>query len=54
MTGADGAGGGPGRDVPIGGDNLFFSTWAGGPNITDLARGRRPGTLADFIETTKL
>jgi trimethylamine--corrinoid protein Co-methyltransferase len=48
------AGGGPGRDVPIGGDSLFFSAGAGCPNITDLERGRRPGTLADFIETTKL
>jgi trimethylamine--corrinoid protein Co-methyltransferase len=48
------AGGGPGRDVPIGGDSMFFSAGAGCPNITDLERGRRPGTLADFIETTKL
>lgn len=48
------AGGGPGRDVPIGGDSLFFAAGAGCPNITDLERGRRPGTLADFVETTKL
>ena len=48
------AGGGPGRDVPIGGNSLFFAAGAGCPNITDLERGRRPGTLADFIETTKL
>jgi trimethylamine--corrinoid protein Co-methyltransferase len=48
------AGGRPGRDVPIGGDSLFFAAGAGCPNITDLERGRRPGTLADFIETTKL
>jgi trimethylamine--corrinoid protein Co-methyltransferase len=48
------AGGGPGRDVPIGGDSLFFAAGAGCPNITDIERGRRPGTLADFIETVKL
>lgn len=48
------AGGGPGRDVPIGGESLYFAAGAGCPNITDLERGRRPGTLADFIETTKL
>jgi len=48
------AGGGPGRDIPVGGDSLFFAAGAGCPNITDLERGRRPGTLSDFIETTKL
>jgi trimethylamine--corrinoid protein Co-methyltransferase len=48
------AGGGPGRDIPVGGNSLMFTAGAGCPNITDLERGRRPGTLADFIETTKL
>ena len=48
------SGGGPGRDIPVGGNSLVFSAGAGCPNITDLERGRRPGTLADFIETTKL
>jgi trimethylamine--corrinoid protein Co-methyltransferase len=48
------AGGGPGRDIPVGGDSLMFAAGAGCPNITDLERGRRPGTLADVIETIKL
>ena len=47
-------GGAPNRDMPTGGTSLMFGPGAGCPNITDLARGRRPGTLADFIETTKL
>jgi len=48
------AGGGLGRDIPVGGNSLMFTAGAGCPNITDIERGRRPGTLADFIETTKL
>jgi trimethylamine---corrinoid protein Co-methyltransferase len=32
----------------------MFSAGAGCPNITDIGRGRRPGTLADYIETAKL
>ncbi|MFQ5567492.1 MAG: trimethylamine methyltransferase family protein, partial [Paracoccaceae bacterium] len=48
------AGGGPGRDIPVGGDSLMFGPGAGCPNITDLERGRRPGQLSDFIETVKL
>jgi trimethylamine--corrinoid protein Co-methyltransferase len=44
----------PARDIPIGGDSLFFTAGAGCPNITDLERGRRPGRLLDFIETIKL
>lgn len=44
----------PARDLPIGGDSLFFTAGAGCPNITDLERGRRPGRLSDFIETVKL
>ena len=48
------AGGRPGREVPVGGNSLHFAAGAGCPNITDIERGRRPGTLADFIETVKL
>jgi trimethylamine---corrinoid protein Co-methyltransferase len=33
---------------------LSFQAGAGCPHATDLARGRRPGTLADFEETVKL
>ena len=42
------------RDVPVGGTSLMFGPGAGCPNITDAERGRRPGALSDFIETTKL
>jgi len=48
------AGGGPGRDIPVGGNSLMFGPGAGCPNITDLERGRRPGALTDFVETVKL
>lgn len=42
------------RDLPFGGRSLVFGPGAGCPNASDLARGRRPGTLRDFIELTKL
>jgi len=45
---------GAGRALPIGGNHVMFGAGAGCPNISDLARGRRPGTMGDFIETTKL
>ncbi len=33
---------------------MLFQGGAGCPNVTDRIRGRRPGSLATFIETTKL
>lgn len=42
------------RDLPFGGRSLVFGPGAGCPNASDLDRGRRPGTLRDFIELTKL
>lgn len=33
---------------------LLFSAGAGCPNVTDLERGRRPGSLKDFEEAIKL
>ena len=33
---------------------MLFQGGAGCPNVTDRIRGRRPGSLASFIETTKL
>lgn len=33
---------------------MLFSTGAGCPNVTDLKRGRRPGSLESYIETIKL
>ena len=33
---------------------MLFSPGSGCPNVTDMERGRRPGSMATFIETTKL
>jgi trimethylamine--corrinoid protein Co-methyltransferase len=33
---------------------MLFMAGSGCPNVTDRIRGRRPGSLASFIETTKL
>lgn len=44
----------PARDMDIGGRSLMFGAGAGCPNITDLDRGRRPGSFADFEDTIKL
>ncbi|MEM6548173.1 MAG: trimethylamine methyltransferase family protein [Pseudomonadota bacterium] len=43
-----------GHDMPVGGRSLMFGAGAGCPNITDLERGRRPGSMADFCEGMKL
>lgn len=42
------------RDQVIEPGALHIQTGAGSPNVTDLSRGRRPGTYADFIELVKL
>ncbi len=47
-------GGARNRYIPMGGNSLMFGPGAGCPNINDMERGRRPGALSDFIETTKL
>jgi len=47
-------GGAPGRSVTYGDDMLIFAPGSGCPNITDAERGRRPGTIADYLETCKL
>jgi trimethylamine--corrinoid protein Co-methyltransferase len=44
----------PRRAVALGGDALTTAAVLGPPNCTDLARGRRCGTLADFAELLKL
>ncbi len=46
--------GDPGRDIAFELGTLAFLPGAGAPNCTDLERGRRPGTLADFEELLKL
>lgn len=42
------------RDVTLELGSLVFQPGAGCPHATDLERGRRAGTLNDFIELTKL
>jgi trimethylamine--corrinoid protein Co-methyltransferase len=44
----------PERTVDLGGDKLAFATVGGPPNISDLDRGKRPGTLADFANLVRL
>lgn len=47
-------GGAPSRAVEIELGSLAFQSGAGAPNVTDLKRGRRPGTLRDVRELTQL
>jgi trimethylamine--corrinoid protein Co-methyltransferase len=44
----------PGHDCVIGGDHLCFLTVGGAPNISDLARGRRPGNFADYCDVLRV
>ncbi|QBX99346.1 trimethylamine methyltransferase [Rhodophyticola sp. CCM32] len=44
----------PDRDLTLELGNLIFQPGAGAPHATDLARGRRPGTIRDFRELTQL
>lgn len=48
------AGGARERDLVLKLGNLVFQPGAGAPHATDLERGRRPGTEADFRELIKL
>jgi trimethylamine--corrinoid protein Co-methyltransferase len=47
-------GGGMERDVAVGGRNVAIAAVGGPPNIMDLEAGRRPGTLADYRNLTRL
>ncbi len=47
-------GGTRGRDLTFEPGTLAFQSGAGAPNVTDTARGRRPGALADVRELTRL
>ncbi|MGC1497873.1 MAG: trimethylamine methyltransferase family protein [Sulfitobacter sp.] len=47
-------GGDAGRDLLMELGTLTMQTGAGAPHATDLVRGRRPGSLRDFLEVTKL
>ena len=44
----------PAHDCIIGGDHLCFLTVGGAPNISDLARGRRPGNFADYCDVLRV
>ncbi len=44
----------PARSLRIDRQTIHFGPGAGCPNVTDLERGRRPGTMRDFEETIKL
>ncbi len=44
----------PTRDQDYAEGAMLFAAGAGCPNATDLARGRRPGSLRDYEETLKL
>ena len=50
----EGLGGDPGRAVEFSANSLVFIGGSSCPNVSDLDRGRRPGSLADFIELIKL
>jgi trimethylamine--corrinoid protein Co-methyltransferase len=43
-----------GRDLTLELGSLAFIAGCGTPNVTDLERGRRPGTLRDFEDITRL
>ena len=42
------------RAISIGGNNLTTSAIIGPPHVTDLVKGRRTGTLADFSDFMRL
>ena len=44
----------PERDTLMGGRRINFNTVGSPPNISDLARGRRPGTYEDLCNLVKL
>lgn len=45
--------GSPGRDLTFALGNMMFLAGSGAPYVTDLDRGRRAGSLADFEALTK-
>lgn len=44
----------PARSITIGGRHLNFLPVGGPPFVTDLDRGRRPGTMADFEDLLRI
>ena len=50
----EGFGGDSGRTVEFSAGSLVFIGGSSCPNVSDLDRGRRPGSLADFVDLIKL
>ncbi|HEX8754999.1 MAG TPA: trimethylamine methyltransferase family protein, partial [Steroidobacteraceae bacterium] len=50
----EGFGGDAGRNVDFAAGSLVFIGGSSCPNVSDLDRGRRPGSLADFTDLIKL
>jgi len=44
----------PERSYTLGGDRVVFGSVAGAPHASDTDRGKRPGTLSDFRDLTRL
>ncbi|GIK98850.1 MAG: methyltransferase [Alphaproteobacteria bacterium] len=44
----------PAHDVVIGGEHVAFCAVSSAPNVSDLDRGRRPGSYADFADLLRL
>ena len=44
----------PAHDVTFGGNRIVFTPVSSAPNCSDLDRGRRPGTYADFCNFLRL
>lgn len=44
----------PAHDVEVGGNALAITTVGGPPNCSDMERGRRPGTFADYCDFLRL
>ena len=44
----------PAKSLHLGGDYIYYGSASSAPNVTDLDRGRRPGTQADFENLVKL
>ena len=44
----------PARTVTIGGNHIAFCAVSSAPNCSDLDRGRRPGTFADYCDFLRL
>ena len=42
------------RNYAMGGDRVVFGSVAGAPHASDTDRGKRPGTLSDFRDLTRL